>query len=76
MALCNQFFIFDLDCPVGKYCPKGSKSPINCPDGTFSTRKGKHIKIIFSLNIIHVTWFLYENRTGKKVSNELWMLPS
>ena len=50
MALNKQFFILDLDCPVGKYCPKGSNSPINCPDGTFSTRKGKHTKnYIFSI---------------------------
>ena len=49
----KQFFILNLDCPIGKYCPKGSKSPINCPDGTFSTRKGK----------VSFTGFLsYQNR--------------
>lgn len=71
MALCKQFFIFDLDCPVGKYCPKGSKSPINCPDGTFSTRKGKHIKnyIFSTYHSRYLVSLLEQNR--KQVSNEL-----
>ena len=27
-------------CPVGKYCPAGTETPVDCPAGTFNNRTG------------------------------------